>query len=353
MTSIKEHKSDSERAASRSFSLRWIQTLLFGIVIFTVLLAISDIPSIIVIFSSMRLDFFLLSLFSAGISYFCITLSYSSLLALIDYKVKLTELTTVTIISTLINYFIATGGVSGYAMRAVLLKKRQIPGTITFSVSLLQGVLTNIAVLYLFILSVILLLHNHTLTGFQILILFIPIFFLLLFIGLVIMLFLSRRWSEFFLQLIERSIRWIEDRLYKGRRDWTDEFHKMKGLYFEAITLFRHKKNSLWLPLLVVTIDWIFSMVCLHLCFVALNIDVSWLIIASIYFIGIFISFAFVATGGLGVMEGGMAAVFVQFGVAWESALAGVLLYRFVYYVLPLLLVIGPYVLFLKKRPGS
>jgi uncharacterized membrane protein YbhN (UPF0104 family) len=60
--------------------------------------------------------------------------------------------------------------------------------------------------------------------------------------------------------------------------------------------------------------------------------------------IGMFFSIASLVPGGLGIMEGSMAAVFVGLGVQFEQAVVAILIFRAAYYGLPILatLVVAP-----------
>ena len=53
--------------------------------------------------------------------------------------------------------------------------------------------------------------------------------------------------------------------------------------------------------------------------------------------VGVCVSLASLVPGGLGIMESSMTAVFVSLGVPLEPAVVAVLIFRLVYYVLPLL----------------
>jgi len=53
--------------------------------------------------------------------------------------------------------------------------------------------------------------------------------------------------------------------------------------------------------------------------------------------VGILFSLVSLVPGGLGVMEGSMTAVFVSLSVPLEPAVVAVLIFRLVYYVMPLL----------------
>ena len=52
--------------------------------------------------------------------------------------------------------------------------------------------------------------------------------------------------------------------------------------------------------------------------------------------IGMFFSIASLVPGGLGIMDGSMAAVFVTLGVQFEQAVVAILIFRAAYYGLPI-----------------
>ncbi|MFC1851395.1 YbhN family protein [candidate division CSSED10-310 bacterium] len=339
-------------------SFRWLQTLLFGLVIIIILIALSDLDNLIMIFMNVKGLYVFLAALATFLSYLFITLSYRRIFNIVRHHINFAELMTVTVISTLINYYLATGGASGYALRAILLKKRDIPVTTTFSVSLLQGVLTNVTVMLLFLISLISYVFYHSLTYIQSLILILPVLILSIYIFFILLVCFNKPSSEQLSRLIVRVLARLEKYRKNKEKSWQQGFLNVKGQFYEATALFRQKKQKFWVPAIQVLFDWIFAMVCLHFCFVAVDFPLNWMIVACVYFVGIFISFVFVATGGLGVMEGGMTAVFTEFGVPWETALAAVLIYRFIYYILPLLLILPSYVSFVRSphlvsKPGA
>jgi uncharacterized membrane protein YbhN (UPF0104 family) len=52
--------------------------------------------------------------------------------------------------------------------------------------------------------------------------------------------------------------------------------------------------------------------------------------------IGMFFSIASLVPGGLGIMDGSMAAVFVTLGVQFEQAVVAILIFRAAYFGLPI-----------------
>jgi len=230
------------------------------------------------------------------------------------------------------------------------LKKRNIPVGTTFSVSMLQGVLTNITVIVLFCISMTALVMRENLTGFQLSILIIPIAFASLMILFMLLIIFGEKSSTQVLEIMLKLTATMERWLRRSPGTWVARIQQGSSQVLDILSIFRKQKQNMGLPVILVLFDWVFAMICLYYCFLAINHPLHWTIIASVYFVGIFLSFVFIATGGLGVMEGGMTAVFFEFGVPWETALAAVLIYRLVYYLLPLFAVIPSYLIFARTR---
>ncbi|MBN2382171.1 flippase-like domain-containing protein [bacterium] len=335
----------------RSPSWQWMTTLLFGLIIIVVLLALSDISKFVAILYHVDLSMLSRAFIATCVSYYFITASYKVLLSMVKYNLRFGELFMITVLSTLVNYFIAIGGISGYALRALLLKKRDIPPVTTFSVSLIQGVLTNITMVLLFVFSCLALLMHETLTAFQLYIMVAPIIFAVFFIVFILVLIFDEVSTNRVLEAMENVTRYAERLFQKESGRWGSVVQRITVQTNQALQLFRPQKKQMIIPAIQICGDWICAMICLYYCFYAINHPMPWLIIAGVYFIGIFLSYAFIAVGGLGVMEGGMTAVFYEFGVPWESALAAVLLYRFTYYLIPLLTALPFYIRFVFRTP--
>jgi uncharacterized protein (TIRG00374 family) len=62
------------------------------------------------------------------------------------------------------------------------------------------------------------------------------------------------------------------------------------------------------------------------------------------------LSYVSLIPGGLGIMEGSMAAIYAGFGVPYENAVAAVLIYRVAYYLLPLIASLFFYNMFTQGR---
>ena len=90
-------------------------------------------------------------------------------------------------------------------------------------------------------------------------------------------------------------------------------------------------------PLFYILLDWVFTLLVLQTSFLAVGypLPISYVIVG--FALGMVLSLVSLIPGGLGIMEGGMAAIYVGLGVPLETAVVAILIFRVVYYVLPLL----------------
>src|SRR5207253_2166635 len=71
----------------------------------------------------------------------------------------------ITIVANTANYLVAAGGLSGFALRMYLFVRRGLPAGSAVLVSLVQTLLTNLALLVFVIAGFVLLLASHALVG--------------------------------------------------------------------------------------------------------------------------------------------------------------------------------------------
>ena len=91
-------------------------------------------------------------------------------------------------------------------------------------------------------------------------------------------------------------------------------------------------------PLLFIALDWFLMLATLYAAFYCVAEPVPMHIVVIGFSTGVFLSIINLVPGGLGIMEGSMAAVFASFGVPLESAIIATIIFRVSYYVLPLTL---------------
>jgi uncharacterized protein (TIRG00374 family) len=91
-------------------------------------------------------------------------------------------------------------------------------------------------------------------------------------------------------------------------------------------------------PLVYIGIDWFLMLATLYAAFACVEYPVPMHLVVIGFSTGVFLSVINLVPGGLGIMEGSMAAVFSSFGAPFETAVVATVIFRASYYVLPLVL---------------
>ena len=271
----------------------------------------------------------------ALISYFMVGLALREVLALLGHSLPFPGVLGLALVSTSVNYFVSTAGVSGFALKAHLLRKRQVP----YATTVMAAVVSS-AILY-FVLAVILgqgmvYLVMH-LRGARI-----AIMEGVVGLGLLLATSVALMVFAFNHKLRGRVTRATFHRLnrvvfsFSKREIPREEFVEFEHQLAAGLGTIHHHKGRLTKTIAFTGLDWVMAMLTLHFCLRAagvLHVPVGHLIAG--FTAGQATTLIPGLPGGLGAMEGSMAATYSSLGVDWDTALMAVLLYRAAYYLLP------------------
>src|SRR5579885_295684 len=104
----------------------------------------------------------------------------------------------------------------------------------------------------------------------------------------------------------------------------------------EGIAFLLQRKDRMLAPAAWITLDWFLTLAILWVAFRAVGQPIGLGLVLVGFGVGLLCSLVSFVPGGLGIMEGSMAAVYVSLGVPLERAVVAVLIFRVAYYVLPL-----------------
>ncbi len=256
------------------------------------------------------------------------------MLKLLNYKMPFWEISGIALVSTCVNYFVSSGGISGFATRAHLLSKRHVPYGISVTTSVVISVLIYLVLSLIILQGIILNILKTQAFDLQFFESLIGVF-LILFVSFsaVIMFFhhdFRATWSRKIYHGVNRLL------YYFSKKEIPEEsFKKFKLQLNEGIHLILAKKYELPKIMLYVCIDWICSIYVLFFAFKAIGIDIGTSTLIIGFSFGMLMTIIPILPGGLGAMEAAMTAIFAQMGIPWEKALAAALLFRLFYYLLP------------------
>lgn len=316
--------------------LRW--ALLLGVLAFAALVGFADLRELGRAFARVEPWLLPLPIICMLASFLTMAKSYQGIAQAAGCDVPFREMLKITFVANTINYVLATGGLSGFAVRMYFFTRLSIPSNTAVVVSLAQTFMTN-ATLLAFVLSGFLYLFgDHDLSGYTLVFLSV---LLVLFVGaaLVAVLLLVRpRLRRRTLFWLAQTVHWVLHRVVPGHTPQRTHVWRYQFNLNRSIEFLLARKAKMVQPLFYIILDWIFTLLILQTSFLALSYPIRPTYVIIGFAVGIVLSFASLIPGGLGIMDGSMAAVFAGFGVPFETGVAAVLVFRATYYVLPLLI---------------
>ncbi|MEA3307260.1 MAG: lysylphosphatidylglycerol synthase domain-containing protein, partial [Elusimicrobiota bacterium] len=93
------------------------------------------------VLTNAKFSYLVLSFGFVASCYFFMGITLWEMLRLLNYRMPFWEITGIALVSTCVNYFVSSGGISGFATRAHLLSKRHVPYGISVTTSVVVSVL--------------------------------------------------------------------------------------------------------------------------------------------------------------------------------------------------------------------
>ncbi len=314
-----------------------VSLIVVGIMVLALATALwSDFPKLMDVFHHLEMDQLLFALISTGIAYLAFTLSFDALFKMTPYRIPFPKFFSIMFISATINFIISSGGMSSIAIRAFLLKHEKVPYSVTIPLSFAQNMIFNL-VLSCVCFGGLFYLNQHPEFmggGKQMVILFFMAGLLLVVMGM-IMIFFNRAFRRWVLRQILRTGHWVSHKILRKKRDDQRVVEIRNEL--EATVAFLHKGWArLLLVLFWVSMDWCFTALTLYFCFHAVGVDLP-LGLLMVGFTVMFLSSNInPVPAGLGVSESLLAFTFKLLGVGFEKTLVAAVIFRFVFFLIPL-----------------
>jgi uncharacterized protein (TIRG00374 family) len=316
---------------------RWVTLLaVFGASVLVLLVMRADLDQLIRTARGIAPPLLMLPALATLGSYLTMAWSYQGIARTAGYTLPFAEMCRITLVANTANYLLSTGGLSGFALRMYLFARRGIPAGSAVLISLVQTLLTNLVLLCFVAWGFVLLLFSHNLVGRDL----IAATVLLIAFGIVVVLtcvaLLRRRWRR---RLLYATTRWLDRalaRIAPHRRPQRAALRRFQHNLNVGFDFLLQRPHDMLSPTLFIVLDWIFTLLVLYTAFVAIGSPIAMSHVIAGFAIGMFFSIASLVPGGLGILEGSMAAVFVGLGVQFEQAVVAILIFRAAYYGLPI-----------------
>jgi len=306
---------------------------------------------IVSVLRTARFDYLFYSLFFANLSYFLMGLSLWETLKIMRYKISVSSAWAISLVSTSVNYFLSTGGVSGFAVRAHLLAKRKVPYSICITSSVVLTVFIYL-VLDLIILQGFIHqflktrdLTNQLVEGFigAIILLGVSMFF----VSMLYHHHFRSTWAKRIYHMVNHVVYF-----FSKKEIPREDFNLFESQLNEGITRLHEKKYELPKVVGYVTLDWIANILALYFAFKAIGVNISFSKLIVGFSFGMIMTVIPILPGGLGAMEAAMAAAYAGMGIPWESGIVAALIFRVFYYIIPALTSMFVYLGLKMSEPG-
>ncbi len=318
---------------------RWVKIGIFIFIAVAVLVSVSDIRKMIRLSAKIDPYFLGLSFSAAFVSYLLIAISLKKILELMNIRLPFLEIFTVSWISTSINYVLSTGGVGGFTARVYLLKKKGVSYSDTVVVSIIHTFIMNVILMLFVLIGFATLIAQKQMRTYNFIISSLLIFVALYTTYLAFKSVVNRKFRENWIDRIARWTNKLHSFFSTKGADLieTGGLKSFKAEFNQGMELMGLKKGELKAPVLYIFLDWIGCLLTLYFCFLAIHYFIHPEVLVVGFAVGLFASILSLIPGGLGVMEGSMAAVYYSLTVPLEEAIVAVILYRLIYYVFPFL----------------
>jgi uncharacterized protein (TIRG00374 family) len=253
-------------------------------------------------------------------------------LRVLDIRLRLLEVFSVTLGSLAVSHFLSAGGVGGWVLTYNALRKREVPHGLIFVAIAAQQFFNYIVLWFFFAIALVYLVLARGESLWQYAIGVVLILLLLWLTGYGVYLYNHRT-------LMRRRVGQAAHVINRvARREVVREQHVDAWLdnLFEGMRRMTSHRGAFRRTLLYACAYWFFDMLALAATFLAFGAGVPWTALVIAYVVAYSIGTLAPTPGGLGAVEALMIALFASFGVPSATAVAVVLVYRVINFWLPI-----------------
>ena len=298
--------------------------------------ASSDLPKLAEIFHEVRVDQLLFALFCTGIAYLSFTFSFSSLFEMTPYRVPFPRFFSIMFISATVNFIVSSGGLSSIAIRSFLLKHEKVPYSVTIPLSFAQNMIFNLVLSCVCFGGLFYLRQSpEFMGGAKQMLIYFFMGALLFVVAAMILVFFNRKFRQGFLRQAFRLSQWFQKSILRRRPD-ARRLAEIRSKLESTVQFLHQGKPQLLLVFFWVSMDWTFTALTLYFCFHAVGVNLPLGLLLVGFTIMFLTSNINPVPAGLGVSESALAFSFKLLGVGFAKTLVAALLFRFVFFLLPL-----------------
>ncbi len=281
------------------------------------------------------------------ISYTCVSAAFAVVSRLLGIRMSFRALTEIGFVSIILNHVVTTGGVAGYSVRYILMRRHNVALKDVLAASVLHFYLTSLDMLIMLPLGFLYLFLNADLpVGVATLVGVMTLVMTTVAILATLLIFVPERRGQVLRALVRlgRSL---------FHRDLGETLQRFDDTLSRGVEAMRRKSWTVVLVMALTWVDWFASVGVVWLCFDALGEPMRLGVILTGYVIGVMAGVLSMLPGGVGVQEGSMAGIFVLLGASFQQALLASILFRGIFFFLPYGISLAFYGRLLRRNPSE
>jgi uncharacterized protein (TIRG00374 family) len=270
------------------------------------------------------------------LSYAAMARSYQGIADVAGRHLPFPEWLRITFVSNTANYLVTSAGLSGFAVRMLLLSQHGVSSGRAVLISLVQTFLTNFTLLFFILGGVVTLVVRKHLGGLMLAMATVAVVgfgVLLVFVFVLAIRPELRRRTLLRLTVTVHAVGRRVAPSWTPRRGQLGKFQRNLNQGFDFLL---SRKRRIVAPTLWILFDWVLTIGVLWAAFWAVNNPLPLSVVVMGFGVGLFSLMVPGVPGGIGVMESAMTAVFVSFKVPLAHSVLAVLIFRLTYQVIPL-----------------
>jgi uncharacterized protein (TIRG00374 family) len=286
------------------------------------------------------------ALLFTALSYFCVSYNYALLSRMQGIRMSVRDLAEICFATTVLNHVVRSGGVAGFTLRYLMMRRSQVSLEDVLSSSLLHYYLTSLDMLLMLPIGLAYLLLNAAVPAPIGLLLKIMTGFLLVLTVLFTLLVLSRGARAPVIARLRRLFGRFKRPALSDRLVVFDE-----RLARAVAALSAHPGLAAYV-ILITMIDWLATVVVLWFCLDAFGESLSLTEAASVFVVSTVAGALSALPGGIVVQEASMTGMAMFFGATFAQGALASLLFRIVYYFIPYFVSLPVYWRHLRQPAG-
>lgn len=278
-----------------------------------------------------------LPLIATLLSYITMSLSYEGIARAAGSTIRQVDMLRITFVANTANYVLPTGGLSGFALRMLMLQKKGVTAGRAVLISFTQTLLTNVMLVVFILYGLLHMVTSGNVDGTSAALVTAVSVILILFLGSCLLMVYRQSARDLMLGRVLDLSEWALKRLGHLEK----QQHRLNRFFLhidEGMEFFAERPRAMIAPLAWIFLDWVFTIGVLYASFYSVGAEVSYSDVVIAFSVAIVVAVVSFVPGGVGVLDGTLFAMFARAGIPDEQTVLALLIFRMAFYVIPVIL---------------